>query len=124
MPRPISEDMRSRMVAAVEVGGSRQSVALRFAVAPSTVIKLMQAYEATGSVSPKPMGGYKKHKLKPHREVVLRLVSETPDATLDELVEMLRKRKILVSRSALARYLGVLELSFKKNSARQRARPA
>ena len=49
MPRPLSNDLRIQMVNAVQNGESRHSVAERFDVAPSSVIKLMQAFEATGS---------------------------------------------------------------------------
>lgn len=62
--------------------------------------------------------------LAPHEETVKALVAETPDATLAELVDRLRKKKIRVSRSALAAFLTRLRLTFKKNRARQRARPA
>jgi transposase len=48
-------------------------------------------------------------------------VKETPDATLAELGESLRKKKIKVGRSALAAYLAKIGLSFKKKPARQRA---
>ena len=106
------------------VGITCKAVAQRFAVAPSSVIKLMQAYRKTGSFAPKKMGGYRPAILAPHEETVKALVAETPDATLAELVKRLRKKKIRVSRSALAVFLTRLRLTFKKNRARQRARPA
>ncbi|MFN0192987.1 MAG: transposase [Aestuariivirga sp.] len=124
MPRPLSMDMRERIVAAVQSGLSRNAAAKRFAVAPSSAIKLMQAYKATGSLAPKKMGGYRKAILVPHEATVKALVAETPDATLAELGSALRKKKIKVGRSALAAFLSRLRLTFKKNSARQRARPA
>ena len=66
MPRPLSMDMRERLVEAVNSGLSCKAVAKRFAVAPSSVIKLMQAYRETGSFAPKKMGGYRKAILAPH----------------------------------------------------------
>ncbi len=41
MPAPISMDLRRRIVAAVDQGSSAREAARRFAVAPSTAIKLM-----------------------------------------------------------------------------------
>lgn len=117
-------DMRERLVEAVNSGLSCKAVAKRFAVAPSSVIKLMQAYRKIGSFAPKKMGGYRKAILAPHEETVKALVAETPDATLAELVDRLRKKKIRVSRSALAAFLTRLRLTFKKNNTRQRARSA
>lgn len=122
MPRPLSQDIRTRMVEAVENGASRNSTAKRFNVAVSSVIKLMQAYTATGSIAPKQMGGYRKAILSEHEDTVVALVKATPDATLDELTALLKKRKIAASRSSVNRFLAAIGLSFKKNPARQRAR--
>jgi transposase len=93
-------------------------------VAASTVIKLMQLAKSTGSLAHKKMGGYLKYKLAAHDAVVRELLRATPDATLDELVVELGKRRIRASRSALDRYLGHIGWSFKKNPARIRAEQA
>jgi putative transposase len=120
MVQPLSLDIRKRMAKAVDAGASRNSVAKRFDVAASTVIKLMQHARATGSLAPKKMGGYCKHKLAPHDAVVRELLLATPDATLDELVVSLGAQRINASRSGLDRYLRYIGWSFKKNPARIR----
>jgi putative transposase len=102
---------------------SCNATAKQFSVAVSTVIKLMQARKATGSLAPKQMGGYRKAILAPHEGTLKALVAATPDATLAELGQSLRKKKIKVSRSALAAFLKRARLTFKKNPARLRARP-
>ena len=56
MVRPLSNDLRKRAVAAVAKGESCRSVALRFGVAVSSVVKWSQRYRATGSVAPGKMG--------------------------------------------------------------------
>lgn len=84
------------------------------------MIKLMQHARATGSLAPKKMGGYCKHKLAPHDAVVRELLLATPDATLDELVVSLGAQRINASRSGLDRYLRYIGWSFKKNPARSR----
>lgn len=121
MPRPLSMDLRERIAGAVHSGLSCNQAAARFAVAPSTAIKLMQAEARTGSLAPKRMGGHRKAILAPHEDMVRALVAETPDATLAELREVLRRKKIKVGRSALAAFLAKLGLSFKKNPVRIRA---
>ncbi|WP_155251883.1 helix-turn-helix domain-containing protein, partial [Bradyrhizobium japonicum] len=60
MVRPISNDLRKRAVAAVAKGESCRSVASRFGVAVSSVVKWSQRYRATGSVAPGKMGGHRK----------------------------------------------------------------
>lgn len=124
MPRPLSNDLRSRIVKAVEEGASRNATAKRFGVSISTVVKLMQAVRATGSHEPKRMGGYRKAILAGHEDKVVALVAARPDATLDELVRQLKALRITVRRSTLGHYLNRMGLRFKKNSARQRTGPA
>ena len=124
MPRPLSNDLRERIVEAIEGGESCHAAAERFDVAPSSAIKLMQAWRATGSLAPKRMGGYRPYVLRDHKDEVVELVKARPDATLDELTEALNKKKISVSRSAVNRFLIAMGLSFKKNAARQRTESA
>lgn len=124
MPRPLSNDLRARIVKTVDSGSSRNATAKRFTVSVSTVVKLMQAFRATGSHEPKRMGGYRKAILAGHKDKVVALVAAKPDATLDELVRQLKAARITVGRSTLARYLDRIGLRFKKNSSRQRTRPA
>lgn len=56
MVRPISNDLRKRAVSAVAKGESCRSVAARFGVAVSSVVKWSQRYRTTGSVAPGKMG--------------------------------------------------------------------
>jgi transposase len=54
MGRPYSEDLRSRIVAAVEGGVSRNAAARQFAVSVTCMVKLMQRFRRTGTVAPAP----------------------------------------------------------------------
>mgnify|MGYP006171473489 CR=1 FL=1 len=65
MTRPYSNDLRERVVAAVESGGSCRAVAARFGVAVSSVVKWHQRYRRTGSVAPGKMGGHRRPLLEP-----------------------------------------------------------
>ena len=76
MTRPLSNDLRERIIGAVEGGMSCNAVAKVYEVAVSAVIKLVQRWKATGSFEAKPMGGYRGHKLSEHTELVQRLVKE------------------------------------------------
>jgi putative transposase len=59
MTRPLSNDLRERVVAAVLGGASSREAAARFDVAVSSVVKLMQRYRTTGSVAPGKIGGHR-----------------------------------------------------------------
>jgi putative transposase len=57
--RPLSNDLREHVVAAVGAGDSCRSVAARFGIVASTVVKWSQPYRATGSVTPGTVGGHR-----------------------------------------------------------------
>jgi putative transposase len=122
MPRPLSNDLRERIVRAVDDGLSRNATAKRFDVSVSAVVKLIQQWRATGSYLPKRIGGYRKRLLADHADRVNRLVTEKPDMTVAEMQQQLAAADIKAGPSAIARFLVYLGHTYKKNSSRQRAR--
>ena len=56
--------------------------------------------------------------LEPHRELVHRLVAETPHLSIDRLRDLLAAAGIAVSRDTIWRFLRREGLSFKKNAVR------
>ena len=118
MVRPLSNDLRKRAVAAVAKGESCRSVALRFGVAVSSVVKWSQRYRATGSVAPGKMGGHRKPVLEPYRTFIKERISQTPHLTLHALKDELAARGIKVSHNAVWLFLRREGLRFKKNAAR------
>lgn len=125
MPEPLSNDLRRRLVECVEEGSSRREAAARFKTAPSSAINVLRLWKETGSVEPRPRGGYRHGKLKPEREFILGVVEKRPDITMPELAaELLAAKGIQIDPSNLSKFLIAQGLSFKKNSARSRARQA
>src|SRR5438874_10339400 len=59
MPAPLSGDLRERIVAAIRDGSSMRGAAARFSVSPSSAIKLMARFRATGSMAPARFGGHR-----------------------------------------------------------------
>jgi putative transposase len=114
MGRPYSEDLRSRIVAAVEAGATRTAAAAQFAVSVSCAIKLVQRFRQSGSVAPAPRGR-KPFALAEHEPLVRELVAARPDMTLDELTFELEGRGIRVGRSSVNRFLKACELTLKKS---------
>ena len=92
MPAPMSRDLRERIVRAVEDGSSMRAAAARFAVSPSSAIKLMARVRATGSVAPARYGGHRRPILGPHEGFLRALVAAQPDITLREIQAELRSR--------------------------------
>jgi transposase len=119
---PYSDDLRTRVVAAVDGGCSRHAAAERFAVGVSSAIRWVKLHDETGSVSPRRRGGKSRSPLEPHAAWLLELVAKEPDLTLAEIVErLLRDRGVDTSDSSVDRFFGRHGISFKKNSARRRA---
>jgi len=121
MPKACSQDLRERVLEAVETGASRREAAERFEVSPSSAVKWIQRWQETGSIAAKPIGG-SISPLEKHADWLLMLISEHPDLTLDEVIGAMRKRRISGSRSAVWRLFDRHSISFKKKPARGGAR--
>ena len=118
MVAPLSNDLRERVVAAVGCGESCRSVAARFGVAVSSVVKWTQRHRATGSVAPGKMGGHRKRVLEPHRDFIVGRINPTSHLTLHGLKDELAARGVKVSHNAVWLFLRREGLSFKKNAVR------
>ena len=118
MTRALSNDLRERVVAAVAAGESCRSVAARFEVSVSSVVKWSQRYRATGSVAPGKMGGHRRRVLEPHRAFIVERINQSPNLTLHRLKDELVARGVPVSHNAVWQFLRREGLSFKKNAVR------
>jgi len=126
MSRPYSDDLRARAVAAVDGGLSRHQAAKIFSVGVASVIRWVQRHRATGSFSPKPIGGSRGCRIEGEdRTWLLARIGQKPDLTLEEMRrELLAERGLSASYGAVWRFCEREKLTFKKNPARRAARPA
>ena len=124
MSRPYSEDLRTRVVGAVEGGMSRRGAASVFGVGISTVINWVRRWRDTGSVAAKAMGGDHSSRLKGERAWLLERIEAAPDLTLEEIRLALQERGIRVGYGTVWRFYAGEGISFKKNRARRRTRAA
>ena len=124
MARPLSNDLRERVIARRQSGESIRSIASAFGLAPSTVSKWDLRRRRTGSVEPGKFGGHRRPILEAHRETVHALVAAQPHRPVRELQAELAALGIQASPEAVRTFLHAEGLSFKKNRVRQRAGPA
>jgi putative transposase len=121
MAKPYSEDLRERVVAAVEEGGlSRHQAAARFDVGVSTVIRWVQRFRETGSVAPGQMGGHRPKTIRGELRDWLMQRCREKDFTLRGLVAELGERGVKVDYRSVWEFVHAEKLSFKKNRSSQR----
>jgi transposase len=120
--KTLSLDLRERILAAYDAReGTREEVAMRFRVSLGMVKKLLQQRRHTGDIRPQHHRAGRKPKiLERHRQQLQRLLDKQPDLTLSELRAATR---LACSLPAIHYVLADLGLTYKKNAARQRARP-
>jgi transposase len=121
-----SLDLRERIVDAVERGlGTRSEVAAMFGVHESFVYKLLRQKRKRGDLAPLPHSGGAEAKLNEDQLLLLAdLVAKSPDATLEQLRERIRKQaRVEVSIPTIWRALDGLGLSRKKVRSGRRSGP-
>ena len=117
-----SLDLRERVTAAVAGGATCRAAATQFSVSVATVVRWSQRARETGSPAALRVGGRRPFKLAGERDWLLARLAEKPDLTLRALVDELAARNVVVTLYAVWHYLDHAGLSFKKNTARRRAR--
>jgi transposase len=122
MAKPYSQDLRERVIKAIDDGHTRDEVATLLDIGIATVGRYVKRKRQTGSLKPDKFGGHQRYKLADHEQKVRDLVDAVSDQTLRELRDQLAVDGIEVSKSALDRFLRASGLTYKKNSVRHRAK--
>ena len=115
MPAPYSQDLRTRVIGFMALGGSARAAATRFDVSISSAARWTRRWRAEGHARPRAMGGDRRSRLSEHGPKVLQLVARQPDLTLQEIRSALAAScGITVGLSAVYRFLGAHNLTLKK----------
>ncbi len=86
MAQALSLDLRTRVLAAVAEGASHRQAAARFGVSAASVSRWRALERAQGDARPGPLGGDRRSaRVEAQAGLILRLVEETPDTTIEEL---------------------------------------
>ena len=125
MGQPLSMDLRSRLLAAIDGGLSCRAVAVRFGVAPSTAIRWQAQRRTTGSFAPKPQGGdMRSRRVEERRADILAMWEARKDISLGELRAGLIEVGLNVSVAGLHRFFVRHGLTRKKRLAMPSSRTA
>ena len=86
MSKALSLDLRTRVLAAVAEGVSHRAVAARFGVSAASVSRWRTLERTQGDARPGPLGGDRRSgRVEAQAGLILRLVDDRPDATIEEL---------------------------------------
>lgn len=117
MAKALSQDLRDRVVAAIDGGLSRRGAAARFGVSVSSAIRWHQLARAHGrAVARKPGGDQRSSKTDIHAEQIMALLEEQGDITLGEIQSGLADRGINIGIGTLWRF-------FKRRGITRKKRP-
>jgi transposase len=121
MPKPLSNDLRKRIIDAKLRGETEDKIATEKEVNKSTITKLWSLYKETGSYEARPNPNGRKPALSEQQlEHVKQKIITQPDITLQELID---EFNLPVCVSALCRTINnKLEFNFKKNSSSNRTK--
>ena len=119
---PYSQDLRDRVLRALDRGDRPTEIARRFEVSRIWVYQVRGRVQRTGQRGSLAIGGYRRSKLAQSEQQLRAWIAEAPDLTLAELQQRLAGQGVAVKIGALWHQLNKWNLTFKKNSARQRAR--
>lgn len=121
--RPLSEDLRKRILEKRDAGYGPTDISNLFGVSRRAIYRLYERYDLTGKLSALKRGRPKGSELDAHKEQILGWIDERADLTLEQLQERcFEQLKLKVSISNLDRVLRLWGLRYKKNSVRKRTK--
>ena len=119
-----SQDLRDRVLRALERGDGPTEIAKRFEVSRQWVYLVNDRFQSDGARSGLQRGGYRKSCVADMEPTIREWLKIEPGLTLAQLCERLEEQGIVIKASALWHQMNKWGLSLKKNPARQRARKA
>src|SRR3954470_9346428 len=105
MSKALSLDLRTRVLAAIAGGLSCRQAAQRFGVSASSAIRWRGLERRQGDARPKALGGDRRSgRIEARAGLILALLEDTPDITLEELRTALAARGVAVGYGSLWRF--------------------
>jgi len=115
MSRALSLDLRIRVVAAVSGGLSHRAAAERFGVSAASVSRWRALERLQGDARPKTLGGDRKSgRIDAHKGMILSVLDETPDITIDELRRRLGGKGLGFGEGTIRRFFKRHKITRKK----------
>jgi len=115
MSKALSLDLRVRVLAAVNAGASHREAGERFGVSAASVSRWRTRERQQGDARPKALGGDRRSgRIEAHKETILALLKETPDAVIEELRRSLAQKGLIFGEGTVRRFLARHDITRKK----------
>ena len=123
MSKALSLDLRTRVLSSVSEGLSHRAAGARFGVSAASVSRWRTLEREQGDARPKALGGDRRSgRIEAQCAVVLSLLEEKPDMTIEELRAALGERGFIFSYGSIQRFLVRHGITRKKRPGTQRSR--
>lgn len=118
MARYLSEDLRIRVIGAIEDGMSRNAAARHFGVSIASAVRWMDDYLRSGRTAPMPRGGDRRSgRIEAQADFLMNAVKEAPDITLAEM------RNRLIEERGEAFAISTIHNFFRRHGVSYKKRP-
>jgi transposase len=115
--KPYSQDLRERVVKAVDEGLSRSEIVHLFGVSEATIKRYLRLRRETGNLAPKPIPGYPPRKLGALQKGLEPQLEAHPDASLEEHCRLWEAQTgVKVSISTMSDAIRRLKWTWKKKT--------
>lgn len=111
MAKPLSADLRARVIAAVDGGLSRRAAAARFGAAAASAVRWVREWRETGAARARQQGGDRRsHRIEAYRDIILTAIesqvdiSRTDGAAVGEAWGQLRREHDVALSRPSCRY--------------------
>jgi transposase len=115
MVKPLSMDLRERVLACIGSGVLGRQAAERFGVSAASVSGWRMREREQGDAQPRAQGGDRKsHRIDTHRATIMALLKASPDITIEELRRSLSKQGLSFGYGAIRRFFERHKITRKK----------
>jgi transposase len=124
MAKPLSNDLRLRLIDYVQSGLSARSAGRKLSISASAATAIVKRWRTTGSYEALQMGGHRRPVLEKDRIFIEALLEKHDDWSEAVMAAHLRKeRDVDVHPSTVGRFIRRLGWRYKKNGIRYRTEP-
>ena len=117
MSKALSLDLRIRVLEAVAEGLSHRAAAARFGVSAASISRWRRRARVKGNRRPRVLGGDRRSgRIEAHRALILGVLAETPDSTIEELRRLLARRGLAFGYGTIQHFLVRHRMTRKKKT--------